>query len=97
MFQRPGSHLRIVPTSAELSEARFKRFLKDLETYERKLAFERTLDAFLDLYSAWKKTHKRTLKLRLVMLVFELHRLNEDFRCDLSFRDLEDTTCGTSS
>ena len=87
MFQRPVSHTKAIPTALEVSEARFKRFVKDLETYERKLTFERTLDAFLDLYSLWKKTHKQLLKLRLVMLAFELHRLDPDFQCDLSFRD----------
>ena len=87
MFQRPISHIKSVPTALEVSEARFKRFVKDLETYERKFLFERTLDSFLDLYSSWKKTHAPPLKLRLVMLAFELHRLNHDFQCDLSFRD----------
>ena len=87
MFQRHVSHVRIGPTASEVSEARFKRFLKEMETYERKLAFERTLDAFLDLYSSWKKTHAPALKLRLVMLAFELHRLNPQFQCDLSFHE----------
>ena len=87
MFHRPLSHIRITPSALEVSEARFKRFLKDLEGYERKLTFERTLDAFLDLYSSWKKTHEQRLKLRLVMLAFELHRLDHEFQCDLSFRD----------
>ena len=85
MFQRPAQHIKIVPSAVEVSEARFKRFLKEFETYERKLTFERTMDSFLDLYSAWKKTHAAPIKLRLVMLVFELHRLNHDFQCDLAF------------
>ena len=87
MFQRPIPHMRSVPCAAEVSEARFKRFLKDFEAYERKQTYERTLDAFLDLYSAWKRSRDHRLKLRLVMLVFELHRLDGDFQCDLSFRD----------
>jgi hypothetical protein len=87
MFQRPFSHLKMTPSSPEVSEARFKRFLKELETYERKLAFERTLDAFLDLYSSWKRSRQEDVKLRLVMLAFELHRLDPDFLCDLSFVD----------
>ena len=93
---RPISHLRSTPTAPEILDARFKRFVKDLETYERKLTFERTLDAFLDLYSAWKKTHQPPLKVRLVMLVFELHRLDRDFQCDLSFPD-EPRACEKSS
>ena len=87
MFQRPVSHTKIAPTAPEVLEARFKRFLKEMETYERKLSFERTLDSFLDLYSAWKTTHDQAIKLRLVMLAFELHRLNGEFQCELSFKD----------
>ncbi|MBI4004466.1 MAG: hypothetical protein HY353_05530 [Candidatus Omnitrophica bacterium] len=88
MFQRrPTAHMKLLPSDLEVSEARFKRFLKDLHTYEQRLAFERTLDAFLDVYSSWKKTHHETLKLRLVMLAFELHRLDREFQCDLSFAD----------
>jgi len=75
------------PTSLEVSEARFKRFLKELETYERKFIFERTVDAFLDLYSSWKKTRDDSLKLRVVMLAFELHRLERNFQCDLWFQE----------
>ena len=87
MFQRPMAHFRGIPTAPEVSEARFKKFMKELEVYERKLTFERTLDAFLDLYSSWKKRQDPQLKLRLVMLAFELHRLDPEFRCELSFRD----------
>lgn len=87
MFHRSLPHVKQVPTAPEVSEARFRRFAKDLEAYERKFVFERTLDAFLDLYSSWKKTREIPLKLRLVMLAFELHRLNEEFHCDLLFQD----------
>ena len=87
MFQRPFSHLKASPTSLEVSEARFKRFLKDLESYERKFVYERTLDAFLDLYSSWKRRRDPAVKLRLVMLAFELHRLNPEFQCELFFQD----------
>lgn len=87
MFDRPIPHMKSSPTSLEVSEARFKRFLKELETYERKFIFERTADAFLDLYSSWKKTHEDSLKLRVVMLAFELHRLDPNFQCDLWFQE----------
>ena len=86
MFHRAIPHMKD-PTALEVSEARFKRFVREFHAYERKLTFERTLDAFLDLYSSWRKTHSRALKLRLVMLVFELHRLNRDFECDLNLSD----------
>ncbi len=87
MFHRPMSQPKIVPTAPEVSEARFKRFLKDLETYERRLTVQRTLDSFLDLYSLWRKTRQQALKVRLVMLAFELHRLDSEFQCDLFFQD----------
>jgi hypothetical protein len=87
MFQKPFSRWRQTPSALEVSEARFRRFLKEMDAYERKLVFERTLDAFLDLYSIWKRSHNREIKLRLVMLVFELHRLNPEFQCELFFQD----------
>ena len=87
MFQKPFSRWRQTPSALEVSEARFKRFVKEMDTYEKKLVFERTLDAFLDLYSIWKRSHNREIKLRLVMLVFELHRLNPEFQCELFFQD----------
>ena len=87
MFQRPVWRLGPAPTASEVSEARFRRFVKELDAYERRLTFQRTLDAFLDLYSTWKRTRQRPLKLRLVMLAFELHRLDHDFRCELFFPD----------
>ena len=95
MFQRPLFPVKHPLSAPEVSEARFKRFLKEMEGYERKLMFERTLDAFLDLYSSWKKTHETPLKLRLVMLAFELHRLNREFQCDLLFPDVPLTTGGS--
>ena len=87
MFQRPAPHVKLIPSAVEVSEARFKRFLKEMETYERRMDYERTMDSFLDLYSSWKKTHQMPIKLRLVMLAFELHRLNSEFQCDLTFPD----------
>ena len=87
MFQRPAPHVKLIPSAVEVSEARFKRFLKEMETYERRMDYERTMDSFLDLYSSWKKTHQMPIKLRLVMLAFELHRLNSEFQCDLTFSD----------
>ena len=85
--RRPIAHIKLAPSAADGSEARFKRFLRDLETYEHRLEYERTLDSFLDLYSAWKHTHQEDLKLRLVMLAFELHRIDPHFVCDLAFAD----------
>ena len=85
MFQRHHKHLSI--NQQDLSEARFRRFLKEFSVYEQKVAFEDTLNTFLDLYSAWMKTHEPWLKIRLVMLAFELHRIDPAFECNLSFTD----------
>jgi len=71
----------------DMSEARFRRFLRELTKYEHRLAFEETLNAFLDLYSAWMKTHEPALKIRLVMLAFELNRLDPAFECNLAFTE----------
>lgn len=87
MFQRPAPQTKQTPTAPEVIEARFRRFLRDLETYERHISFERTVDAFLDVYSQWRKTRQEGLKLRLVLLAFELHRLDSHFECDLTFQD----------
>jgi len=95
MYHRSSNHARSTPTAPEVLEARFKRFLKDLEAYERKMTFEQTLDAFLDLYSTWRKTRRKPLKVRLVMLAFELHRLDQAFECDLEFP--EEQSCEKSS
>lgn len=85
MFQR--SHKPTQIGAAEMSDARFRRFLRELSAYENRLAYEDTLNAFLDLYSSWMKTHEPWLKIRVVMLAFELHRMDPAFECSLSFRD----------
>ena len=61
--------------------------MRELAVYERKLSFDETLNAFLDVYSTWIKTHQPDLKVRVVMLAFELHRLNHHFQCDLTFAE----------
>ncbi len=86
MFQRPAQREGAV-SQAEVSDARFRRFLKDLLEYEHQQAYEDALNAFLDLYSAWLKMHEPWLKIRLVMLAFELNRLNPAFECSLSFAE----------
>jgi hypothetical protein len=85
MFRRIVPLGRFRPTATEISEARFRRFLRDLQHYERSIAFNQTVDSFLDLYSKWRKTQDDALKLRLVMLAFELHVLDQTFQCELSF------------
>jgi hypothetical protein len=85
MFDRSGNQRRSM--NVDVSEARFRRFLRELDTYERRIAFDDTLDTFLDVYSAWLKTHEPWLKIRVVMLAFELHRLNPEFQFNLAFSD----------
>ncbi len=84
MFER-SSHQRTPVSRAEISEARFKRFVRDLSVYERRMIFDETLNNFLDMYSAWMKTHEPWLKIRLVTLAFELNELDPTFQCDLAF------------
>lgn len=98
MFQRrvSSSQRKLPANASELLEARFRRFLRDFKSYERQLAFQQTMDSFLDLYSDWKKKHEPLTKLRLVMLAFELHRLDKGFQCDLSFEE-EEGSCAKSS
>lgn len=87
MFQRSNGQGKPVPSAQEVSDARFKRFVRDLDSYERKIVFDRTLDSFLDVYSLWKRTRDGALKVRLVMLLFELHRLDAHFECEVSFAE----------
>ncbi len=88
MFQRPMNQPEHhIVTRAELTDARFKRFMREMSVYERKLTFDNTLNAFLDVYSTWMKTHQPDLKIRVVMLAFELHRLDPAFECTLSFAE----------
>ena len=86
MFQRSSQRSGGV-SQAELSDARFRRFMRELREYEHHQAYEDAMNAFLDLYSAWLKMREPWLKIRLVMLAFELHRLNPDFECSLSFAE----------
>ena len=86
MFQRPAQREGAV-SQVEVSDARFRRFLKELREYEHRQAYEDALNAFLDLYSAWLKMHEPWLKIRLVMLAFELNRLDPAFECSLSFSE----------
>ncbi len=87
MFQRPGHPQRKSITPSELSEARFRRFMRELNTYERQVVFEETLNTFLDLYGAWLKTREPWMKIRVVMLAFELHQLDPKFEFNLAFTD----------
>ena len=88
MFGRHRPHA--LPVSRQdVSEARFRRFVRELKAYERKLSADETLNAFLDLYSQWRKTREPMLKVGLVMLAFELNRLDPSFEFDLAFRDDE--------
>lgn len=86
MFHR-STHKPVPLNQSEISEARFRRFLRELNAYEQRVTFEDTLNTFLDVYSAWMKTHEPWMKMRLVMLAFELHRIDPAFECNLAFTD----------
>ena len=84
MFQQPN-HRALPLHQEEVSEARFKRFVRDFSAYERKETFEETLNIFLDIYSAWMKMREPWMKIRLVTLAFELNRLDPTFEVTLAF------------
>ena len=86
MFRRPEHHA-ISIRQQDVSDARFKRFMREFDAYEQQVAFQDTLDTFLDLYSAWMKMHEPWMKVRLVMLAFEPNRLNPRFECTLAFQE----------
>ena len=87
MFQRQPHKPVPIGQHDEASEARFRRFARDMSQYERRLTFDDTLNSFLDLYSQWMKTREPWLKIRLVMLAFELNRLDPQFECNLAFAE----------
>lgn len=60
----------------EVRDARWKRFGKELEEYERKENYQRTLDTLLEVYAIKPRTW--LVKYRLVALLFELRRLNSN-------------------
>lgn len=76
-----------VPAPYEVSEARFNKFRKDFESYEKDIIFERTQDAVLALYSQRKTDKSWELKFRIVCLLFELHRLCPGYSVDMTFKD----------
>ena len=84
MFEQ-SNHRALPVHQEEVSEARFKRFIRDLGVYERQQTFEETLNIFLDLYSAWMKMREPWLKIRLVTLAFELNQLDPTFEVNLAF------------
>ena len=86
MFKRSDQHPLSI-RNQDVSEARFKRFMREFSVYEQQVTFQETLDTFLDIYSAWMKMHDPWMKMRLVMLAFELNRLNPSFECTLAFQE----------
>lgn len=67
------------PSARELVNARFARFLKELAQYERDERRRETLDAFLDAYSAWRRTHSAARRAEVERLAEELHALDARF------------------
>ena len=73
------------PSRAEIQEARFQRFLRDLKVYEQQVELEETTDEFLELYQAWIKRREPSMKVAIVSLLFRIHTLNPKFTFDLFF------------
>ena len=67
------------PSTHEVSEARFARFLKELALYEHEQLVREKMDAFLDAYSYWRRTHQRGWRAEVERLADELHALDAHF------------------
>ena len=67
------------PSARDLVNARFARFLKELAHYEHEEHRRETLDAFLDAYSAWRRTHSVARRAEVEHLAEELHALDARF------------------
>lgn len=74
-----------LPTHQEVSEARWKRFEKEFEVYERKQEYLKTLDSFLELYGKLKTQDSFEIRYRLVSLMFEMKRLNANLKMEVNF------------
>ena len=67
------------PSTRELADARFLRFLKELAVYERQLEREEQLNAFLDAYSCWRRTHDAAWRAEVERRAQVLHALDAHF------------------
>ena len=68
------------PTPRDLANARFARFMKELTQYEHAEQRREKLDAFLDAYSAWRRTHAEGVRVQVEHLAEELHALDAHFQ-----------------
>lgn len=73
----------LLPTTRELFESRFARFVKDLAKYEREQLIRERQDEFLDAYSRWIKLKSTALKHRVLAIARQLEILDPSFRFDL--------------
>lgn len=67
------------PSPRDVANARFARFLKDLAHYEQEEQRREKLDAFLDAYSVWRRTHSAVRRAEVEHLAQELHALDAHF------------------
>ena len=67
------------PSPRELANARFARFLRELGQYEREEQRRLKMDAFLDAYSLWRRTHATVWRIEVERLAQELHELDAEF------------------
>lgn len=67
------------PSPRDVANARFARFLKELAQYEHAEQRREKLDAFLDAYSAWRRTHSASRRADVERLAEELHALDARF------------------
>ena len=67
------------PSTRELANARFTRFLEELAQYEYEEQRREKLDAFLDAYSTWRRSHSAVWRAEVERLAEELHALDARF------------------
>ena len=67
------------PSTRDLANARFAQFLKELAQYEHDQQRREKMDAFLDAYSAWRRTHAAVQRAAVERLAEELHALDAHF------------------
>ena len=71
------------PTPRDLANARFARFMNELTQYEHAEQRREKLDAFLDAYSAWRRTPTEGVRVQVEHLAEELHALDAHFEFHL--------------
>lgn len=65
---------------AQDTDVEFAIFLESFREYERHCQLEEAQDAFLDAYSAWRKSHDPAMKAHVILCAAYLRTLDPSFR-----------------